>query len=224
MDIENYQDKFILHDDPLCESAKKGGKDRRTRTSLALIVPRATILFDAGPDIKYQLKKYQLKKPKAVFITHEHADASYGLRYLKNIKVFSEKAGNLKVGRSIKIFDAEILPFRVVHSKIAPYTGYQLKIKNKNIVYATDLASLRGVKAYFQNTDILFADGSIFKRDLAGHLSIVQQLKFYCRWKLKRVIFIHFGHAILPHKELNTLVKNLYPNAEIGCDGLILRF
>lgn len=225
LDITGYQHKFELHNDPLCNLAKKGGKDRRTRSSLAIQTGTKLILFDCGPDIKYQLKKHKLVWPDAVFITHEHLDANYGLRYLpKSTQIFSEKLGNIKHGRPIELFGIKILPFRVVHSKIAPFSGYRVKVSGFSFVYVTDTASIRGVKKYVLGCDILFADGSILKRNLEGHLSIENQLKHYKKWRIKKVIFTHIGHATLPHEDLVKYVCAIYGNADVAYDGLVVHF
>jgi ribonuclease BN (tRNA processing enzyme) len=244
LDIIGYQRRFELHDDLLCSSAKKGGKDKRTRSSLALVVGGKVILFDAGPDIKHQLKKYHLK-PTVVFITHEHPDANYGLWYLRNVTVFSEKEGNVVLNQPIKILGVEILPFRVIHSRIAPYTGYLIKIpvsksprrsppsqtlrgrqksKIKKVAYITDMSSTRNIRKYVEDCDILFADGSILKRNLGGHLSITNQLKVYKKWRLKKVIFTHIGHDTLPHKDLVKYIKGRYKNADVAYDGMVISF
>lgn len=229
LNITGYQRKFKLHDDPLCASAKKGGKDRRTRSCLALVVGRKTILFDAGPDIKYQLRKYRLK-PDAIFISHWHPDANYGLRYLSknDIEIFAEKLNNVRHGIPIKVTGVRVLPFRVVHSKIAPYTGYKVLLNAKRytlnaFAYITDMASTAGIRKHIRNCDILFADGSILKRNLGGHLSIINQLKIYKNWRLKKVIFTHIGHDTLPHEDLVKYVKGRYKNADVAYDGLVVK-
>lgn len=224
LDIQNYQKSFALHCDPLCTSAKKGDKDRRTRSCLAIALKNKVILLDAGPDILYQLRKYQLKAD-LVFVSHAHPDAAYGLRYLKNFhpppQIFSEKLGNIKPGRVLRIFGIKILPFRIPHSKIAPYTGLKIWLP-KTVIYASDMAALTGLKKYFQDCDILFADGSILKRNLPGHLSITNQLKFYKRWRLPRVIFTHLGHKTLSHENLQEFIKSRYQNAEVAYDGMVI--
>lgn len=245
LDIEKYRFSFDLHDDPVCQSAKKGGKNRRTRACLALILEGKVILFDAGPDIRCQLKRYGLR-PDVVFVTHAHPDADYGLRYLKNInpvrdgsevhqasyygvKVYSEKLGNIRPNSSIEIFGVRIFAFRATHSRIAPFLGYKvfLPAKNspvfKNFVYLTDMASLSGIAKLVKDCDILFADGSILKRNLSGHLAILEQLKFYKRWQLKRVIFTHIGHRTLPHEELSKFLKARYKKAEVAYDGMTIK-
>lgn len=240
LNITDYQQKFELHDDKLCNLAKKGGKDRRTRACLAITADNKLVIIDAGPDIKYQLKKYKLKWPDAVFITHEHPDADYGLKYLpQSTQIFGEKLGGVKHEKLINLWGLEVLPFKVAHSKIAPYTGYKVKFQTANhkaqkglsprvlsgkfsICYATDMASVLGIQKYVQDCDILFADGSILKRNLGGHLSMVNQLKYYKKWGLKKIIFTHIGHATLPHEELVRYLRDIYPRVDVAYDGLII--
>jgi phosphoribosyl 1,2-cyclic phosphodiesterase len=69
----------------------------------------------------------------------------------------------------------------------------------------------------------LFADGSILRRNLGGHLSITNQLKIYKKWRLKRVIFTHIGHNTLPHEDLVKYVKGQYKNADVAYDGLAIK-
>jgi phosphoribosyl 1,2-cyclic phosphodiesterase len=245
LDITGYQHKFGLHNDPLCNSAKKGNKDRRTRSAMALLIGGKTILFDAGPDIRYQLRKHHLK-PDAVFVSHEHPDANYGLNYLRGLhpvksseagsaerlfhraKIFSEKLGNVKRGVPISVFGVEILPFRVKHSKIAPYTGYKVLLNAKRstlnaFAYITDMASTAGIQKYVQGCDILFADGSIINRNLFGHMAIPNQLAVYKKWRLKRVIFTHIGHRTPLHEDLVKYIKGRYKNADVAYDGMVIR-
>lgn len=222
LDTVGYLKNFELHDDPICQSAKRGGKDRRTRASMALIYKNKTILFNAGPDVLYQLGKFKLK-PDAVFINHDHLDASCGVKFFNGASIFGEALGNVRPGRKIKIFGAEILPFRVKHAKDVPTVGYLIVVSGKKVVYISDLSSVAGIKKYVVGCDILFADGSILNRNLTTHISIVDQLKFYKKLSLKKVIFTHIGHATLPHRDLVKYVKNQYKNANIAYDGMTIK-
>lgn len=218
LDIENYEKNFPTQDDPICNLAKRGGRDRRTRACAAIVTDRGAILLDAGPDIKYQLAKYHLN-PAVVFLTHEHPDANYGLKYLPDVEVFSEKTG-LAPGKKIETCGARITAFRVAHSHLVPSLGFKIELDHQTIVYLGDTASLRGIKRWLNGADIIFADGSILKRNLPGHMPIVKQLRWFKEWKIKRVIFTHIGHETLPHEELDKFVKILYPKAEIAFDGM----
>ncbi|MBI4250730.1 MBL fold metallo-hydrolase [Candidatus Uhrbacteria bacterium] len=224
--ITTYQKKFALHDDAVCHAAKHGGKNHRTRSCIALLHGRTTILFDAGPDIVYQLKRQNIRRPRAVFITHDHLDACAGLDQVpSSIAVYSEKRKTFTPGTVSLIRDIEILPFRVVHSKTAPAVGFCVSVPRKGkrpfrFVYATDMASLKGAKQYFQKADIVFADGSILRRNLPGHASITRQLRWYKQWRLKKVIFTHIGHRTLPHEELRRYLQRAYPCTDVAYDGM----
>lgn len=223
LDIANYQKNLPLHNDRLCNAAKKGGKDRRTRACLAIQHNGKLILLDAGPDIRYQLKRAHLPQPDAICITHAHPDANYGLKYLDGAPVYSETAHTMKAGKFFNLFGLKILPFRVRHAHNTPTVGFLVRLPLKTIIYATDMASLNGLKKYFQPADLVFCDGSILQRSFGGHLAMVSQLKTYKKWGLKRVFFTHIGHATLPHKELRQFVKNKYKNTDVAYDGMIVK-
>jgi len=224
LDIANYQKNFPLHNDPLCNAAKKGGKNKRARACLAIWHNGKLILFDAGPDIKHQLERERLPQPNAICITHAHPDANYGLKYLDGVPMYGETAHTIKAGKPFTIFGVKILPFRVRHAHNTPTVGFLVNLPNKTILYATDMASLNGLKKYFQQADIIFCDGSILKRSFGGHLAIISQLKTYKKWGLKRVFFTHIGHATLPHKELRQFVKSKYKNTDVAYDGMRIKF
>ncbi len=220
-DIEHYAKKYPLHNDPICNLAKQGGKNRRTRSSIAVKSGIATILFDAGPDIKYQLKKYNIK-PDAVFISHAHADARAGEEYMKQSgrPIYSEKNKNIKIGRTYKIGPLDISPFRVRHVKNIKTVGYRMTDGRRTVSIATDLSSTAGLEKIFKKSDIVLVDGSILSRNFGGHLPIESQLNIYKKWKLKKIIFTHIGHQTLPHDELIAHVKKIYPKTSVAYDGL----
>ncbi len=223
LDIENYEKHFTLHDDPICNSAKNGGPDRRTRSSLALCVDDEVILFDAGPDIRYQLNKYHFS-PTAVCVTHDHSDACYGLRYLPDVTVYRESAKNIEPGVSFFLGEVTVTPFRVEHSTTVSCVGYRVEVSGKKIAYFTDIKSMNGIQKYIQDCDIIFPDGSILERDLPSHLSMVNQLKFYKEWGIKKVIFTHIGHSTLPHEELRKYLQARYQYADVAYDGMEIEF
>ncbi len=221
-DIETYRRKYRLHDDLVCRLAAKGGKQRRTRACIAVVVRGRTILIDAGPDILFQLRRARLK-PDAVVITHQHADASFGLRYLKDTPVYSEARGNIKPSKQQKILGLTVLPFRVIHAAKCRCVGYKFWLGHKSFAYVVDIASTRGIKKYVSGCDLFFIDGSSLKTNLRTHLSITDQLKIYKRWNLKKIIITHIGHQTLPQQKLIKFVRSLYPNSTVAYDGQTIR-
>lgn len=217
----DYIGKFDLHNDPICASAKKGGKDRRTRACLALIWEERTILFNAGPDIVFQLKKFNLK-PDAVFINHAHSDAAAGLKYLDpEVKVFSED-GALRPGKMVNVLGVGVMPFRVQHSEKVKTIGFRVKMRGFEFAYMSDISSLAGARQHISDCDLVFSDGSMLAKSGAGHLAIDKQLAIFKRWQVKKIIFTHIGHATLPHDDLVKYVKDRYFNADVAYDGMII--
>jgi phosphoribosyl 1,2-cyclic phosphodiesterase len=221
LDIKNYEKKFRLHNDLICNLAKRGGKERRTRSSLAIITGRGTVLIDAGPDVLYQLEKYKVR-PGAVFITHDHSDAAYGIKFLTGLKVYRESAGNMKPGVTIEIFGIKITPFRVNHATNVKTCGFRIVLDKKKIAYMSDVGDFKGVKRWVSDCDLIFSDGSVLDRNMPSHLSILSQLKIFKKWKVKKVIFTHIGHKTLPHKDLIKYVRSIYENSDVAFDGLTL--
>lgn len=219
LDIETYEKKFPLQDDLICHLAKKGGPNRRTRACAAVVVDAGVILLDASPDILSQLKKFHLT-PDVILLTHEHPDANWGLQYLPEVNVISEKNKNLTHGKPMEILGVAVTPFRVQHSENAPATGFRLEIGRKTVVYLGDMANLGGIHQWVKDADIVFADGSILHCRLSGHMPITKQLLWYKKWNVKRVIFTHIGHETLPHDELVRYVKEIYKNADVAFDGM----
>jgi phosphoribosyl 1,2-cyclic phosphate phosphodiesterase len=58
-------------------------KNYRTRSSLLLEGPEGNVLIDAGPDIRHQLLREDVKSIEGVIITHTHADHIMGMDDLR---------------------------------------------------------------------------------------------------------------------------------------------
>lgn len=220
LDIEHYKKNFPLHDDPLCLKAKEGGKDHRLRSSLALVLEDKFLLFDAGPDIRYQLERAGLGTPSAIFITHDHWDACFGIKHFSYVPVYQETARTLTVGKSIEHRGARVTPFRVLHAHDVPSVGFRVQCGGKTFAYFTDIGSLEGVREYIADCDFIFADGSCLHRDYPSHLSMMSQLRIYKEWGIHKVYFTHIGHSTLPHDKLGQALRGFYPQTEVAYDNL----
>ena len=101
---------------------------------------KTDILLDVGVSYKAineGLKSIEknISEISAVLITHEHVDHIKGLSLLcrkNNIPIYAY------YGQPFKIFDLEITPFETSHDAVCP-CGYNIRTKNENITYATDL-------------------------------------------------------------------------------------
>jgi phosphoribosyl 1,2-cyclic phosphate phosphodiesterase len=70
-------------DCPVCTSPDP--RNNRTRTSVALGLPRGTLLVDTTPDLRSQLLRERIGSIDAVLYTHDHVDHVYGLDDIRPI-------------------------------------------------------------------------------------------------------------------------------------------
>lgn len=73
------------------ESFLSNPKNHRTRSSLLLKGPEGNVLIDAGPDMRMQLLRENIKNIDAVIITHTHADHVMGLDDLRAFTITTKK-------------------------------------------------------------------------------------------------------------------------------------
>lgn len=62
---------------PVCQSKDK--HDKRLRSSAMLEINGKNLIFDAGPDFRYQMLRAEVKDIRAILLTHEHKDHIGGL-------------------------------------------------------------------------------------------------------------------------------------------------
>ena len=62
---------------PVCRSTDR--QDKRLRSSAMLDINGKKIVFDAGPDFRYQMLRANVQDVRAILLTHEHKDHIGGL-------------------------------------------------------------------------------------------------------------------------------------------------
>lgn len=194
------------------------GKSKRLESSI-LIRNGLNILIDATRDFVQQTK--HIKKIDAVLITHNHKDASGGLKYLKpGIPVFAHS--NIKSGQSFKLGLFKITPLRVPHSFSPKFPTFAWKlIGSKTVVYASDIAKLTDkFKRICWGIDILIIDGSTWKRKIYSHLRVDKDLPEICKMNVKKIIFTQIGKSVPPHTQFQKEITNICPKAMAAYDGL----
>ena len=72
-----------------CNSKEK--KNYRTRCSALIKTKKENILFDTSPDLKFQLRKNNVKSINSVFYSHFHADQTHGINDLRGFFLASKK-------------------------------------------------------------------------------------------------------------------------------------
>ncbi len=217
------------HQDELCRDAlRPHSKSRRLRSAGALTKGKTTLLFDAGPDIAYQLATHRVEKIDGALITHAHLDAAGGLAQLNawagrramRIPVFTERAtlrryGKfdhldyqfVKSGGVAKIGAMSVRFFRVRHSLQPGFPTLGFRIGK--FAYASDAASipalslkaLRGAKTLV--LDAAFWFGTNFR----GHLRPEKSIR-YAHWLGVDELFLtQTGHTYPPHAKAEEAVR-----------------
>jgi phosphoribosyl 1,2-cyclic phosphate phosphodiesterase len=177
------------------------------------------IFIDSGSD--EFLKIREGKKQLAQFLTHFHADHSYGLLRLrhtqdrvpcfhpKDERGFAdllERPHGLDFKENlpfipIKIASLEFTPIPIVHSR--PTHGYLISSANKKVAYLTDCSALPEPSLEFlkaQKIDAVFIDASYdIDYDAGKHLSFQKASLLIDEIRSQEGFLIHQSHYSLSY-------------------------
>lgn len=233
----------------VCEKSKIDKRNSRTRSSILIQTKDKNILVDMGPDFRYQMLKYKIKKIDTVLITHPHIDHIASLSELKaggslNLEIPGPVFDKLKRTRDVftylekrnpeiriekfkphRIGDVFVDSIKVEHEKDyskekEPTFGFIFREKNFKFAYISDFNKiLEPEKA--RNLDLFICDGATFERKW-GHAGIKGGLEVYKEMKPKLMLFTHVAHSSSPHNELERFVGR-FGNIKIAYDGMVIK-
>ncbi len=211
------------HRDASCRDARRGGKSRRTRSSALIQDGRTTVLIDAGPDVREQLRRARIGKIDAVFLTHGHRDAAGGLRWLpKTIPVYGPDAR-----RPVRVGALSVVPVPVPHSfdDKFPTRGF---VVNRRLGYVSDC---RGIpprsRRLLARLDLLALDAAAYLgKRIPTHLSAEQAVDLAAGLGVRRLYLTQIGHSYPPHAAAEKAVRAYakerhgFSAARLAYDGL----
>ncbi len=241
------------HTDELCVDARKrGSRSLRRRSSALLKTKGATLLIDAGPDVLTQLALVRVRKLDAVFLTHEHADATGGLHALnawlrargltiplhafpRTVKRVHRRDFKNLIPRPITslmevmVHDANVASFAVRHGikHDIPTAGFKIG----GLVYASDMDGAPWTSMWvMRNARVLVLDAALWSiKSLRGHLTVTEAIALAQKLKPKKLILTQLGHTFPPHREAERMVqayaklKNVPFPVHLAYDGLVVR-
>jgi len=201
------------------------------------------VMIDCGAD---WLGRFDSMSPTAIVLTHAHPDHAAGLAEGSPCPVYATKQTwdlidrfpiedrhTLPLNKSLLIEGIRFKAVPVEHSVRAPAVGYRVWARGSNFFYVPDVAGLPDVRGALQGIDVYIGDGATFRRSMVrkrdgvriGHASIIEQLVWCRKVRVRQAIFTHCGSPIVRAgaRKMNAALRRLGIehgiDARFACDG-----
>lgn len=230
----------------VCQS--KNPKDQRLRSSIFVEVDGLNILIDIGPDFRQQMLRAKIKRIDAVLLTHEHNDHIIGLdeirafnflqkqsipiyasrRVLEEVKqkfryLFKEELypGAPRVDiheidkqQPVYLQNLKITPIEYLHGKL-PVLGFRMH----DFAYLTDFKTISEQEFQkIRGTKMLILS-ALQQKSHHSHLTLEEALIMTERIGAEQTYFIHMGHRMGLHKEINATLPE---GVQLAYDDLLV--
>ncbi len=221
-------------------------RNHRLRTAALLEHAGTTILIDAGPDVRMQLLRHQVRRIDAVLLTHAHTDHIGGIDDLRPFTMWTGNAlplyGDATTLRRVRhMFDYAFDPapslstrprletreldqvFSVGSVAIEPFEVLHgihpiVGYRFGQLAYITDASALpERTKRRLQGLDTLVINALRFKPHPL-HLTVDEALAIVVELRPRQAYFVHITHD-LDHATVN---RQLPPHAQLAHDGQLI--
>jgi phosphoribosyl 1,2-cyclic phosphate phosphodiesterase len=228
----------------VCQS--KDRKDKRLRSSVALMKDSGNIVIDTGPDFRMQMLHAEIDQLSAALITHEHNDHIAGLDDIRPFNFMNRSAlrvyARARVAEQIKhrfayIFSNKPYPgapqveleqfennvvLEIDGFKIFPIEYYHGKMPVSGFIcnqmaYLTDVKTIpQDQKQYLKGLRVLVIS-ALHKDPHFTHLNLDEALELIDELKPEMAYLTHVSHRMGKHE----LVDQTLPEAvKLAFDGL----
>ena len=199
-------------------------KDKRLRTSALIQTSKSSILLDAGPDFRYQMLHYNVRRIDAILLTHSHRDHIAGLDEVRTYNYFQKGPiplyGSEQTLEGVKrfipyAFGKDRYPgapeftmhkvgtraFHLFDLNIIPIKiqHYQMDVTGYRIgdfTYITDAKSIEAASVdKIRGTKTLVIN-ALRKEPHLTHFSLSDALQLIDEIKPERAYLVHTGHAL----------------------------
>ncbi|MEG0796400.1 MAG: MBL fold metallo-hydrolase [Odoribacter sp.] len=226
---------------PVCQSDNK--HDKRLRCSAMLEINGQKIIFDAGPDFRYQMLRNNVKDIRAILLTHSHKDHIGGLDDVRAFNWVKQAAvdiyGNEKTREivykdfsyafaafrypgvpEINYHIIEDAPFYIDDIQIIPIPvlHYQMTVlgfRINNFAYITD-AKIISKRSMEQLVGVEYlVINALRKEKHISHFNLEEALTVIKEVNPKCAFLTHIGHQMGLEKEIS---KELPTNVRLAYD------
>lgn len=218
--------------DPITEGGKKS---QRNNTSSLINYGGKSYLIDVGPTFDPETKFDYL------LITHQHDDAFGGFHEIEDREfvfalptVLNRELEEEEGSWSKMILDQDdrnelgnlvVIPFKVEHDVIHgfPTFGYQFILGNYKLTYASDMVNIpEESEKYFDDVDMVVADGAGWESNLATHFGIIPFLELVKEkeWNIDEILFTQIGRPVPEYEKAQQQIKEIDSRASLAYDGL----
>ena len=220
-------------------------RDRRTRTSAAIVVGDNTILIDTATELRAQALSNDLRRVDAVLMTHAHADHTGGFDDLRRFNELQQRhlpvyadpgtAATLRERYAYTFVDA--FPFYggkpdlILHEIEGPFTLRSehvipipvvhgrlpiLGFRIRDLAYITDAKTIPPESlSLLRDLDVLVLN-ALRERPHPTHLSLAEAVEVVETIQPRRAFLVHLSHE-LSHRRAESLLP---AGIEVAYDGL----
>jgi phosphoribosyl 1,2-cyclic phosphate phosphodiesterase len=222
-------------------------RDKRSRTSLHILIDGNSLNIDCGPDFRQQMLTNNIQKLDAVIFTHEHKDHTAGLddvrafnfkqqqdmplyghkRVLDQLKIeYAYAFGENKYPGTPKyeLHEIDNNPFEVNGVNLQPIQVFHYKLpvlgfRIKDFTYITDANSIpEGEREKIRGSKVLVIN-ALQKESHISHFTLQQALEMVDELQPEKAFLVHLSHKMGRHGEVEQLLPE---HVEIAYDGLVV--